>query len=103
MGVVYPGETCQWRHGHFGRTLQCVGDGTSDALSEDNYGLGSPVHNTPIGSISYEPSSTKVKGKSIHEQFSKITMQRICDSVKIVKKSVAATVRKFKTSPGKVR
>ena len=30
-------------------------------------------------------------------------MQRIYDSVKIVKKSIAATARKFKTSPGKVR
>ena len=44
-----------------------------------------------------------MKKKSIHEQFSKITMQMIYYSVKIVNKSVAATARKFKTSVGKVR
>ena len=86
-----------------GQTLWCDSNGTSDALSEDNYVLGSPVHNTATSSISYEPSPPKVKCKSIHEQFSKITIQRIYECVKIVKKSVATTARKFKTSPGKVR
>ena len=88
-----------------GQTLWCDSDGTSVALPEDNDVLGSPVHNTATGSSSYEPSPPipKVKQKSIQQQFSKITMQRIYDSVKIVKKSIAATTRKFKTSPGKVR
>ena len=85
-----------------GQTLWSDSDGTSDALSEDNDVLGSPVHNT-TGSSSYEPSPPKVKRKSIHEQFSKITMQTIYDSVKIINRSVAATARKFKTSPRKVR
>ena len=85
------------------QTLWCDSDGTSDALSEDNDVFGSPVHNTATGSSSYESSSTKVKRKCIYEQFCKITMQRVYDSVKIVKKSVAATARKFKTSPRKVR
>ena len=86
-----------------GQTLWCDSGGTSDALSEDNDVLGSPVHNTAPGSSSYEPSPPKLKRKSIHEQLSKITMQRIYDKVKIVKKGVAATARKFKRSPGKVR
>ena len=60
-----------------GQTLWCDSDGTSDPLSDDNDVLGSPVHNTATGSSSYEPSPPKVKRKSIHEQFSKITMQRI--------------------------
>ena len=71
-----------------GQTLWCDSDGTSDALSEDNDVLGSPSHNTAIGSSSYEPSPPKVKQKTIHEQFSKITMQRIYDSVKTVKKAL---------------
>ena len=71
-----------------GRALWCDSDGTSDAFSEDNDVLGSPVHNTSTGSSSYEPSPPKVKRKSIHEQFSKITMQRIYVSVKIVKKAL---------------
>ena len=86
-----------------GQTLWCDNDGTSDALFEDNDVLGSQVHNTATGSSSYEPSPPKVKLKSTQEQFSKITMQRIHDSVKIVKKSIAANARKFKTSPRKVR
>ena len=86
-----------------GQTLCCDSDGISDALSEDNDVLGRPVHKIATGSSSYEPSPPKVKRKSIHEQFSKITMQRTYASVKSVKKGVAATARKFKTSPGKVR
>ena len=86
-----------------GQTLWCDSDRTSDALSEDNDVLGSKVHNTATGSSSYEPSPLTVKRKSIYEQFSKIAMQRNYDSVKIVKKNVAATARKFKISPGKVR
>ena len=65
--------------------------------------LDSPVHNTATDSSSYEPSPPKLKRKSIHEQFSKIKMQRIYDSVKIVKESIAAPARKLKTSLGKVR
>ena len=57
-----------------GQTLWCGSDGTSDAVSEDNDVLGSPVHNTATGSSSYEPSPPKVKRKSIHVQFSNITM-----------------------------
>ena len=102
-GSYHPGETFSGGMDMSQeQTLWCDSEGTSDALSEDNDVLGSPVHNT-TGSSSYEPSPPKVKRKSIHEQFSKITMQRIYDSVEIVKKSVAATARKFKTSPGKVR
>ena len=66
-----------------GQALWCDSDGTSDALSEDNDVLCSPVHNTATGSSSYEPSPPQVKRKGIHEQFSKITKQRIYDSVKI--------------------
>ena len=66
-----------------GETLWCDSDGTSDALSEDNDVLSSPVHNTATGSSSYEPSPPKVKLKSIHDQFSELTMQGIYDSVKI--------------------
>ena len=76
-----------------GQTLCCDSDGTSDALSEDNNVLGSPVHNMATGSSSYEPSPHKVKRKSIHEQFSKITIQRIYDIVKIVKKSKCPKIR----------
>ena len=64
----------------------------------------STVHNTTTGCSSYETSPPKLKRKSIiHEQFSKVTMHRIYDSVEIVKKIVAATARKCKTSPGKLR
>ena len=54
-----------------GQTMWCDSDGTSDALSEDNDVLGSPVHDTATGSSSYESSAPKVKRKIIHEQFSK--------------------------------
>ena len=62
-----------------GQTLWSDSNRTSDALSEDNDFFGSrPTgHNTATGSSSYDPSFTKAKRKSILEQFSKITMQRI--------------------------
>ena len=59
-----------------GQILWCGSGGTSDVLSEDNDVLGSPVLNTATGSSSYEQSPPKVKRKCIHEQFSRITMQR---------------------------
>ena len=60
-----------------GQTLWSDSNGTSDALSEDNDFFGSTGHDTATGSSSYDPSFTKTKRKSILEQFSKITMQRI--------------------------
>ena len=43
------------------------------------------------------------ESEKFHEQLSKITIQRIYGRVQIVKKSVTATVRKFKTSRGNAR
>ncbi|XP_069673414.1 uncharacterized protein [Periplaneta americana] len=85
-----------------GQTLWRDSDETSDTLSEDSDTPDTRAH-TSNSSNSYVPSPPTVTWKSIHEQFSEHTMQSVYDNVKIAKKTIAATARKFKIPPEKVR
>ena len=99
--IILEKHVCGGRDMSEGQTMWCDSDGTSDALSEDNDALCTPVHNTATGSSSYEPSPPKLKRKTMHEQFSKIIMQMILWQCQYCKEKRCSNCPKIQDIAGK--